>query len=147
MLASAVGVLALAADQAVTSWVLTTVRTPRHLIGPLGLAVEYNTGVAFSALTGVGDWLVPVVIVVLVGMVGLAFTTHRRWHGVAYGLVLGGALGNLGDRVFRGGKVVDYVTLSHWPTFNVADACITAGVVILVVSQLLSTGHQPRRSR
>ncbi|HUA94033.1 MAG TPA: signal peptidase II, partial [Acidimicrobiales bacterium] len=54
---------------------------------------------------------------------------------VAVGLVLGGALGNLSDRAFRGhhGDVVDFVTLTHWPTFNVADACITVGVVLLVV--------------
>jgi signal peptidase II len=51
---------------------------------------------------------------------------------------MGGAVGNLSDRLFRGhhGDVVDFVTLSHWPTFNVADSAITAGVVVLIVLSL-----------
>jgi signal peptidase II len=58
---------------------------------------------------------------------------------VGFGLVLGGAVGNLGDRWFRGhhGAVVDYITLSHWPTFNVADAGITIGVVVVALSLAL----------
>ena len=69
-------------------------------------------------------------------------------HGVALalGLILGGALGNLADRAFRRhhGSVVDFITLSHWPTFNVADSCITVGVVVLVV--LLAGPSRSRRA-
>ena len=65
----------------------------------------------------------------------LAWRAPSRGIAVALGLVLGGALGNLADRALRGhhGQVVDFVTLPHWPTFNVADACITVGVLLAVV--------------
>ena len=58
---------------------------------------------------------------------------------VALGLIIGGAIGNLSDRLVGGhhGQVVDFITLSHWPTFNVADACITAGVVVLIAATVL----------
>ncbi|HXW33528.1 MAG TPA: signal peptidase II, partial [Acidimicrobiales bacterium] len=67
---------------------------------------------------------------------------HARSNLVAIslGLVIGGALGNLADRVLRGyhGGVVDFVDLHFWPTFNVADACISVGAVLLAGSILIS---------
>lgn len=53
--------------------------------------------------------------------------------------MLGGALGNLADRLVRGhhGEVVDFITLSHWPTFNVADAAIDGGVLLVIISLLV----------
>jgi signal peptidase II len=138
-----VTLLVIAADQATTSWALADLRHRVHLIGPLGLALEYNSGTAFSLLNGAGDWLVPVVVVILLGVGWLAWRARRPLLAVAYGLVLGGALGNLADRLLRGhhGDVVDFVTLSHWPTFNVADACITVGLVLLVAAVLLPSHH------
>ncbi|MDA8074451.1 MAG: signal peptidase II [Actinomycetota bacterium] len=138
LLTAAVAAAAIAADQATTSWALADLHHPVHLVGPLGLGLQYNSGTAFSLLDGAGDWLVPLVVVVLVGVGWLAWHAGRALLGVAYGLVLGGALGNLADRVLRGhhGDVVDFVTLSHWPTFNVADACITVGVVLAVLAML-----------
>ena len=60
---------------------------------------------------------------------------------MALGLLLGGALGNLTDRLFRGhhGAVVDFITLTHWPTFNVADSSITIGAVLVIVFSLRRT--------
>jgi signal peptidase II len=54
------------------------------------------------------------------------------------GLVLGGAVGNLSERIVggHGGRVPDFITLDYWPTFNVADACVTFGVVIVIVALL-----------
>ena len=137
-LTAAVAAAAIAADQATTSWALADLHRPVHLVGPLGLGLQYNSGTAFSLLDGAGDWLVPLVVVVLVGVGWLAWHAGRTLLSVAYGLVLGGALGNLADRVLRGhhGDVVDFVTLSHWPTFNVADACITVGVALAVFAML-----------
>jgi signal peptidase II len=128
----------IAADQATTSWVLADLHHPVHLVGPIGLALEYNSGTAFSLLYGAGDWLIPVVVLIVFGVAWLAWHAHRTLLAVSYGLVLGGALGNLADRLLRGhhGDVVDFVTLSHWPTFNVADACITVGVVLLIAALL-----------
>jgi signal peptidase II len=129
------------ADQATTSWALADLHHQVHLVGPLGLALQYNSGTAFSLLQGAGDWLVPLVVVVLAGVGWLAWHAGRALLAVAYGLVLGGALGNLADRVLRGhhGDVVDFISLSHWPTFNVADACITVGVVLAVAVVLFPT--------
>jgi len=134
----ALGVIAV--DQGTTSWVLADLHRPVHLVGPVGLALEYNSGSAFSLLSGAGDWLAPVVVVILLGVGWLAWRARRPLLAVAYGLVIGGALGNLADRLLRGhhGDVVDFVTLSHWPTFNVADACITVGVVLLIVAVLFA---------
>lgn len=134
-----VAAVVIAADQATTSWVLADLHRREHLVGPLGLALQYNSGTAFSLFSGGGEWIVAVVMALLVAVCWLAWRARRVWVGVAYGLVLGGALGNLGDRLFRGhhGDVVDFVTLSHWPTFNLADAAITVGVVALIVMILL----------
>jgi signal peptidase II len=123
------------ADQVTKSVVVADLHRPVHVVGPFGLALGYNSGSAFSLFTG-APAAVAAVAVVLVGvLVVLAWRAPSMPVAVAVGLVLGGALGNLADRAFRGhhGDVVDFVTLTHWPTFNVADACVTVGVVLLVV--------------
>ena len=72
------------------------------------------------------------------------------WAGaVAAGLVAGGALGNLGDRAFRGddgflhGAVVDFIDLQWWPIFNVADSAIVVGGILLVVVSMLTPVDEP----
>lgn len=152
---TAVTAVVVVADQATKSWALADLHHRVHLLGPLGLGLTYNSGTAFSLLSGAGEWLVPLIVLFLVAVGWLAWHTRRAVLAVAYGLVLGGALGNLGDRLFRGhhGYVVDFVTLSHWPTFNVADACITVGVVLVVVAVLFARrragdgAEEPRRDR
>ncbi len=66
----------------------------------------------------------------------LVWRAPTRGRAAALGLVLGGALGNLADRAFRGhhGAVVDFIALHVWPTFNVADSCIVIGGLLIVVS-------------
>lgn len=130
-----VAAVVIAADQATTSWAIADLHRPVHLCGPLGLALQYNSGTAFSMFSGGGDWIAGVVVVLLGVMCFLAWRARRVWVGVGYGLVVGGALGNLADRLFRShhGDVVDFITLSHWPTFNISDASITVGVVALIV--------------
>ena len=67
---------------------------------------------------------------------------------VGAGLVLGGALGNLGERIFggHGGQVPDFVTLDYWPTFNLADACVTVGVIIVIACLLFGPPRAPMRT-
>ena len=135
-----------AADQATKSEAEAHLTRPVHVIGPLGLGLSFNSGSAFSLFTGQAS-VIAVVAVLLVGvLVWVAWRTTSTAVALAVGLVLGGALGNLADRAVRGhhGAVVDFVTLTHWPTFNVADTCITAGVVVLVV--LLWRRTSPARS-
>ena len=137
-LTAVVAAAVVAADQATKSWAVADLHRPVHLVGPFGLALQYNSGTAFSVLSGSGAWLTPLVVLVLAVVVWLAWRARSRLAAVAFGLLVGGAVGNLADRLVRGhhGDVVDFVTLSHWPTFNVADACITVGVVLLAAGYL-----------
>lgn len=123
-----------AADQVTKSLAVEDLATHSvHVIGPLNLVLTYNSGVAFSLLTGL---TLPIVVVV-VSVVGLLAWLARGVPTlpgcVAIGAVLGGALGNLSDRLFRGhgGSVVDFIATGFWPTFNLADASIVIGCVAL----------------
>lgn len=135
LLTGGVAAVVVVADQVTTSLAEDRLHGPVHLLGPLGLALGYNSGSAFSLFTGAPAVVGAVALVLVAVLVWLAWTARTAAVAAAVGLVLGGALGNLADRAFRGhhGDVVDFITLSHWPTFNVADACITVGVVVLVV--------------
>jgi signal peptidase II len=106
--------------------------------GPFGIALQYNSGLAFSLLSGRSTVLT---VVLAIGVVVLAVLMWRLRHAapaVGAGLILGGGLGNLSERIVgtHHGRVADYITLTHWPTFNVADACITVGAVVLAVALL-----------
>jgi signal peptidase II len=108
---------------------------PDHLFGPFSFALTYNTGIAFSLLSG---WTLPIVIgvVVLVGVVAyLGYGARTIPSAAAVGLILGGATGNLCDRLFRGrgGAVVDFIHTGFWPTFNVGDSSIVIGCVALAL--------------
>src|SRR6202034_1426201 len=107
--------------------------------GPIGLGVTFNSGAAFSLFPGSTGVIVVVAIVVVALLGWIAWMSRTFALSVALGLILGGALGNLSDRLFRGhhGAVIDFITLTHWPTFNVADSSITIGAVLVVVFSLL----------
>ncbi|MEW6313660.1 MAG: signal peptidase II [Pseudomonadota bacterium] len=104
------------------------------------LVLTYNTGAAFSLLADAGGWqhifFVAVAVVASVVIVYL-LRKHRddRLFSFSLALILGGALGNLIDRIAIG-KVVDfldfYVGTYHWPAFNIADSAITVGALLLV---------------
>ena len=106
-----------------------------QLVGPFSFALAYNPGSSFSLLQGSTGPLM-VIEVLFIGLLGfLGMRSSHRWTQVALGLMLGGAIGNFVDRVFRDhhGSVIDFIASTFWPTFNVADACITVGAVIMVV--------------
>jgi signal peptidase II len=135
----AAGVVAL--DQLTKAWAISALAD-----GPIAIidtTVQFrlarNTGAAFSLFASGG----PIVGIIAIGVVILIFVAlgdaSRRLEAVALGLVLGGAVGNLLDRAFRGddflsGAVVDFVYTSFFPTFNVADTAITFGVALLLLS-------------
>jgi signal peptidase II len=108
----------------------------------LNLALAYNTGAAFSFLAGAGGWQNGFFVLVAVAVSGVILLMLRRLGkadrqvAVALMLVLGGALGNVVDRV-RFGYVVDFIDVYyrhwHWPTFNVADSAITVGAILLAL--------------
>jgi signal peptidase II len=125
---------------------LAHLHRPVHVFGPFGLNLTFNSGAAFSLFTGATAAIVIIAIAVTALLGYLAWWSRTRGLSIALGLVLGGALGNLSDRLFRShhGSVVDFITLTHWPTFNVADAAITIGGILVVVLTLLHPGAPSR---
>jgi len=119
---------------------------PVALLPFLNLTLAYNPGAAFSLLAdqpGWQRWFFSALALAVSGYIVWwlrTLTTAERLQGLALGLVLGGALGNLVDRL-RIGMVVDFVDLHyagfHWPAFNVADAGITVGVALLLLTVFL----------
>jgi signal peptidase II len=107
-----------------------------EILGPLELTLSHNKGVAFGLAAGGGVGLVLLTALAL-GVVGYVFSRNptRPWMWVAAGLLAGGALGNVADRI-RSGAVTDYVLIGSWPAFNLADVAITCGVLLLALSFL-----------
>ncbi len=105
-----------------------------HLVGSLlELVYERNSGVAFGFLSGGGAAVYVVTALALIALLGFLLLRPRRqllW--LPTGMLIGGAIGNLIDRIARG-SVIDFIKLPHWPAFNLADTSITVGVVILVI--------------
>ncbi|MBU4194047.1 MAG: signal peptidase II [Actinobacteria bacterium] len=107
--------------------------------GVLSITYSTNTGAAFGILKGKGQLLfLAVLAVVVLTVAWFYYTRHREgvWSFIALGLVIGGALGNITDRLFRG-KVIDFLDLGWWPVFNFADVAIVAGVIIFVAGTAL----------
>jgi signal peptidase II len=102
------------------------------VLGILDLVNARNTGIAFSLFTDSGALVVVVALVALVALGALLGRAgHRPLVWLPAGLLVGGAVGNLIDRV-REGAVTDFIDFPLWPAFNVADSAITVGVVALV---------------
>jgi signal peptidase II len=132
--AALVALATVAADQAVKALVRGSIGHTEQVdvLPGIHLVNVRNTGVAFSMLSDGG--VLPVIVgVIAVGALLAFFVTHLRrplvW--LPTGLLLGGAAGNLIDRL-RVGSVTDFIKLPHWPAFNVADMAITFGVLLLV---------------
>jgi signal peptidase II len=141
-LAAALCGLVLVLDQAVKALVENELVPGEKVdvLGPLGLTLAHNQGVAFGLASGSDAPLIVFAILAL-GFVGFLLarnpTTPGMW--IAVGLVAGGALGNLIDRL-RAGEVTDYVEIGSWPPFNVADVAITAGVLVFALIFLRGEG-------
>jgi len=139
LLLLSVAAAVLAADQLTKLWALAELADGSiHLFWTIRLRLVFNRGTAF----GLGSSLAPVItvaaVVVSLLLLRLTWSTTRRSVALLAGLTFGGALGNLGDRAFRGdgffgGSVVDFVDPQWWPVFNVADAAISVGVVLFAV--------------
>jgi signal peptidase II len=107
-----------------------------EVLGPIELTLSHNTGVAFGLASGGGTGLVLLTLLAL-AVVGFLFWRNpiRPGMWISAGLLAGGALGNLADRV-RADAVTDYVQIGSWPAFNLADVAVTAGVAMLALSYL-----------
>ena len=133
--AGIVAAAVLIADQLTKQLVRSSIAlgASRHLLPGVTLVHAQNSGIACSLLTGsdVGVIIVTLVVVALV-LAYFARQGERRGMWLACGLIVGGALGNLADRL-RAGLVTDFIKLPHWPAFNLADAAITLGVLTLFI--------------
>lgn len=143
-------VLVLAADAISKAIVVAQLsdRPPVRLLAGLVYLVESrNSGAAFGLATGMTVVLSVVAIAVVVVIARVATRLRSRPWAIGLGLILGGALGNLADRIFRSpapfrGAVVDWISLfgptGHpWPIFNIADSCLVVGVCLVVLLELI----------
>jgi signal peptidase II len=125
------------ADQVTKSLAVSRLSSGKiHLIGPFALVLAYNTGVAFSIGAGL-TWPIVVIVAVVVAVVAWAGrAVPNTAAAIGVGMILGGAVGNLADRLFRGhhGAVVDFLYSGYWPTFNLADSSIVCGTVVLGIA-------------
>jgi signal peptidase II len=132
--ASATAALVVVIDQATKQLVIHSLERGESVkVFPgLELTNTRNTGVAFGALESSGAIVGVLIAVVLALLVGyFALHAERRWLWLPVGMLLGGAIGNLIDRV-REGAVIDFIDPVAWPAFNVADSCIVIGVGVLL---------------
>jgi signal peptidase II len=131
-----------------TKWIASAwlgSHTQYALFSWFNFALAHNTGAAFSFLSGASGWqrwffiALSVVVSVLIMVWLRRLKPAEHWTAAALGLILGGAIGNLIDRIAYG-HVVDFIQWHYgqyyWPTFNVADSAITIGATILVVHGL-----------
>ena len=130
-------------DQISKAWALRDLADGRiiHVIWTMQFNLTYNRGMAFSRGTGIG----PIIGVIGLVVVVLLLLSLRRADNaltrVATGLIIGGAVGNILDRLFRGsgwmrGAVIDFIDFQWWPVFNVADMAIMIGAATMMVAML-----------
>ncbi|MFC1992345.1 signal peptidase II [Chloroflexota bacterium] len=137
--------LVAAADQLSKTWIRSNLALGQSLpeTGFPRLIHAQNTGSAFGLFQGQSSALIIVAIIGIALILILAFIVYRRsplldsrLGRLALSLILGGAVGNLTDRL-RFGSVTDFIDVGFWPVFNVADSAVTVGVIIFAYSLLL----------
>jgi signal peptidase II len=149
---------------------LLSLYEPVALLPGVNLTLMYNTGAAFSFLSSAAGWQRWLFILLALVVSGIIVNWLRklereeRWQAMGLALILGGAIGNVIDRI-RLGQVVDFVDVyyraeqclplfvpvraavneCHWPAFNVADAAISVGVVVLILDGIRQARRKPAR--
>lgn len=143
-------------DQASKWLILVAVMRPPRVIEVtefLNLVLVYNRGVSFGLFNHAGSGmqatlLIVIALVIVAALIVWSRRSEDRWVHSAIGLVIGGAIGNVLDRLIHPG-VVDFIDLHaagyHWPAFNVADSAIVAGVVIILAQTLFGEGSSGKR--
>jgi signal peptidase II len=139
-LTALVFVVDIATKQVAEAWLIYG--DPIYLLPVLDFTLLYNKGAAFSLLADQPGWqrwfftLISVAVSVMLMVWMSRLPRHQRWLGIALALILGGALGNLFDRVLFG-HVIDFISV-HWqnayfPAFNIADSAITIGAIMMAI--------------
>ena len=140
---AAVAILVL--DILTKGWAVSALSDGRdiHIYWTLHFALTHNEGMAFSTGTNIGPFIGMLAIVVIAILVATMRKQSNTMSLVATGCIVGGATGNVLDRVFRGtgfmdGAVVDFIDLRWWPVFNVADIGIVCGAIAVAYSMIVS---------
>jgi signal peptidase II len=146
---AAVACAAIAADQATKAIVSSSLSVGESVdvVGPLSIHHVQNSGIAFGLFPTATSGVIVLTAIAVTWML-VFFARSGGRHPilpVALGLLLGGSLSNLVDRV-RLGYVTDFLDFRFWPAFNLADAFIVAGVAVLIGALLLAD-REPRRAR
>lgn len=143
VIAYAIAAAILLTDQITKRWAEANYADgPERIMGDL-LVFRFgeNSGAAFSLFQDGGRFF-GVAAVVAIGIIAYALTKPRpRLEVVTFGMIIGGALGNLTDRILRGegfldGRVIDWIQIPYWPTFNIADSAVSLAIVALLVGSL-----------
>ncbi len=149
LLAFVVAAGVIVADQLTKWWVVATLPGDPIVVIDGFFQFRYitNTGAAFGMLKGAGSIIALLAVAAAVVIVLLVRELAGRLENIAMGLVLGGAIGNLIDRIFRGdglldGGVVDWIDFSFFPAFNVADSAITIGAGLAIITAFLLDGKK-----
>ena len=149
---AAIGAVIAVIDQITKNWAVDSLPLlePQPFIGEiLQLTLLYNSGAAW----GMGAEITPVVtclqLVIVAGVIVFAVKAVRSpWYTAALGLIMGGALGNIHDRLLREpgpfrGAVVDFLELPNWPVFNIADMAVVGGAIMIVGLGLFGVASDP----
>jgi len=148
---AAIAAVALIADQASKIWILESVMQPPRVIeiAPFfNVLLTWNRGVSFGMFNQASDYgpllLTGLAIVIIIALSVWLWRATTRASVLALGLIIGGAAGNVVDRV-RFGAVVDFLDFHafgyHWPAFNIADSAVCVGAAILVLESLFTRGE------
>ena len=142
----AMAIVVVIADQLTKAWAQRTLGDGHEIkiVGSLRFLLTYNSGMAFSRGRGFGPVIGVLALVMVVVMLATLRREGSRLARVALGLVIGGAAGNIGDRIFRSGgflrgEVVDFIDPQFWPVFNVADMAVTSGGALLLLGALVAS--------
>jgi signal peptidase II len=142
----AIALSVIALDQLTKHWAVTSLGTDREidLFWTLRLNLAFNDGMAFGQGQGFGPVIAVIATVVIVYLL-VSLRTEASWMStIGMGLLIGGAAGNLIDRLFRGddgflqGAVVDFIDFQWFPIFNFADTAINVGAALLILNSILS---------
>lgn len=146
---AAAAVIVIGLDQLTKQLALSNLQDgPIDLVGSLRLLLAYNDGAAFNLGSGRTSGIAVLAIGVCCVLVVLGLRAERTAVAVGYAIVLGGAGGNIVDRIFRagdgflGGHVVDFVDVQWWPVFNVADAALWVGIGTLLLASIQDDRRQ-----
>ena len=139
-------------DQLTKDWAVGSLSDGRvrHVVWTLQWNLSFNSGMAFSKGQGIGPIIGLAALVVVVVIAASVRHSTSRVVDVAAALVMGGAIGNLVDRLFRGegwlhGSVIDFIDFQWFPIFNVADIGVNVGGGLFILWSLFSRSHKPHQ--